>query len=109
LREGLEKLHRLEAEDLPRVGVGPGKVFNWEWIWKLELLGMVGQAKLYTQAALMRTESRGAHYRSDYPHTDNENWLKNIIVQKVAGEACYHTEPVEFPYLNPATYRAGRG
>ncbi|MCC6188485.1 MAG: FAD-binding protein [Anaerolineales bacterium] len=108
LEEGLEKLHRLEAEDLPRVGVGPGKVFNWEWIWKCELLGMVEQAKLYTQAALMRTETRGAHFRSDFPQTDNVKWLRNIVVQKVAGEVCYQTEPVELSYLNPATYQAGR-
>jgi fumarate reductase (CoM/CoB) subunit A len=109
LEDGLEKLNRLEAEDLPRVGVGPGKVFNWEWIWKCELLGMVEQAKLYTRAALMRTETRGAHFRSDFPQTDNVNWLRNVVVQKVAGEACYQTEPVEFPYLNPANYPAGRG
>jgi fumarate reductase (CoM/CoB) subunit A len=104
LKEGLEKLECLEKEDLPRVGVGPGNVFNWEWIWKVELENMIEQAKIYTRAALMRTETRGAHYRSDYPETDNENWLKNIVVRKENGEATFETTPIGFPYIHPEMY-----
>ncbi|MBW2286041.1 MAG: hypothetical protein JRF65_15765, partial [Deltaproteobacteria bacterium] len=37
-------------------------------------------------AALMRTESRGAHFRKDCPVEDNENWLKNIIIRKQGTE-----------------------
>ena len=29
----------------------------------------------------MRTESRGVHYREDFPDTDNDNWLQEIIVK----------------------------
>lgn len=104
LKEGLEKLECLEMEELPRVGVGPGNVFNWEWIWKVELENMIEQAKIYTRAALMRTETRGAHYRSDYPEADNKNWLKNIVVRKENGEATFETAPIEFPYIYPEMY-----
>jgi succinate dehydrogenase/fumarate reductase flavoprotein subunit len=34
------------------------------------------------RSALMRQESRGAHFRSDFPHTDNEKWMKNIYCKK---------------------------
>lgn len=34
------------------------------------------------RSALMRQESRGAHFRSDFPHTDNEKWMKNIYCRK---------------------------
>ena len=34
------------------------------------------------RSALMRQESRGAHFRSDFPNTDNEKWMKNIYCKK---------------------------
>ena len=48
----------------------------------LEFVNMLNVGKLLTVAALARTESRGAHYRLDYPEIDNKNWLKNIIITK---------------------------
>jgi len=48
----------------------------------LELMNMLNVGKILTVAALARTESRGAHYRLDYPKRDDKNWLKNIIVRK---------------------------
>lgn len=38
---------------------------------------------LVTKAALQRTESRGGHFRSDYPEEDNRNWFKQQIIQKI--------------------------
>jgi L-aspartate oxidase len=35
-------------------------------------------AQIIVESALERTESRGAHYRSDYPERDDENWKRNI-------------------------------
>ncbi|MDR7001504.1 L-aspartate oxidase [Neobacillus niacini] len=43
---------------------------------------MLTIAKLITDSALKRTESRGGHYRSDYPYEDDNNWLKKSIIQK---------------------------
>ena len=48
----------------------------------LELHNIVFLNELVCRAALMRTESRGAHYRRDYPEEDNVNWLKNIVISK---------------------------
>jgi succinate dehydrogenase / fumarate reductase, flavoprotein subunit len=45
-------------------------------------------------AALTRTESRAFHYREDYPKTDNQNWLKWVIVKQEAGKMVTTTEPV---------------
>jgi fumarate reductase (CoM/CoB) subunit A len=104
LRQGLSELETLVEEEMPRVGVGPGDIFNWEWIWKIELDNMLEQARIYTEAALLRTETRGAHYRSDYPETDNERWLKNIVARKEIGGPVYSTEDVRFDSIDPATY-----
>jgi len=43
-----------------------------------ELNTMVTNARLMTEAALLREESRGAHYRSDFP-TSSEKWRKHIV------------------------------
>jgi len=45
---------------------------------EIELKNMVLVAKLITQAALERTESRGAHFRQDFPRTNNQNWQKHL-------------------------------
>jgi len=46
----------------------------------LELQNMIQVAQLIIRAALKRTESRGAHYRIDYPETDDENWKRHLIL-----------------------------
>src|SRR5439155_13321301 len=47
----------------------------------LEIQDMLKTAEVIVLAALERKESRGAHYRSDYPHMDPA-WEKNILVYK---------------------------
>lgn len=51
-------------------------VRNVQWI---ELINMLQVSLLIIRGALARKESRGAHYRKDYPNTDDINWNKNII------------------------------
>jgi succinate dehydrogenase/fumarate reductase flavoprotein subunit len=46
------------------------------------------------RSSLMRTESRGWHYREDYPEQDNYNWLNWIIVKENGGSMSVITQPV---------------
>jgi len=48
----------------------------------LELKNMVTVASLITNAAYARKESRGTHYREDYPTIDDKNWLKHICFEQ---------------------------
>jgi succinate dehydrogenase/fumarate reductase flavoprotein subunit len=72
-----EALKRLR-EPWPRVAVSsPTDLMRL-----LEFQNMRCVAKLVCRAALERTESRGSHFRTDYPEEDNRIWLKNIVLRK---------------------------
>ena len=69
----------------------------------LQVRNMVNVASLITRAALRRQESRGAHFRTDYPFRDDRHWLKNIFIQRDAeGEDRFNIRDVDdskYPHL----------
>ena len=60
----------------------------------LEFQNMRCVAGMVCRAALERTESRGAHFRSDYPAEDNRTWLKNIVLRKTDSGMSVEARPV---------------
>jgi succinate dehydrogenase / fumarate reductase flavoprotein subunit len=59
-----------------------------------EVKSMTLCAELTYKAALTRTESRGFHFREDYPVPDDKNWLKWIILKKEGDGIKITTQPV---------------
>ncbi len=47
-----------------------------------ETINMLNVAWIITKAALTRTESRGAHYRADFPEQDDTEWKRRIIITR---------------------------
>jgi L-aspartate oxidase len=47
----------------------------------IELRSLVGVAQLIVRCALYRKESRGLHYTTNYPGTDDKNWCKDTIIR----------------------------
>jgi len=45
-----------------------------------ELANMLSLSELVIKSALFRKESRGAHFRTDYPYTDDVNWKINTVI-----------------------------
>jgi L-aspartate oxidase len=53
---------------------------------EIELANMINTAWLITRSAWQRQESRGAHYRTDYPELDNEHWNCHQLLRSENGE-----------------------
>ncbi len=68
-----ERYTRLPVKD-------KGQVFNTNLLFALELGCMLDSAEAICYSALARKESRGAHFRTDMPDRDDENWLKHTLV-----------------------------
>src|SRR5512136_342675 len=56
--------------------------FNYEFIRYWELEGMLHLAEVIVEGALARKESRGSHFRMDYPHRDDRHWLRHTLAYK---------------------------
>ncbi len=59
--------------------------FNYEIPNVLELEGQLYLSEVTARGALARTESRGAHFRTDYPTRDDDGWLRHTIARLEAG------------------------
>lgn len=82
----LSEIDRLQEEMEHSVSISGIRRYNTELLDAIELRNMLTCAKLITTCAIIRKESRGAHFRLDYPEHDDLNWLKNITIWKAKGE-----------------------
>ena len=87
---------------LPAVSVdNKGSVFNTELVFTLELEFMLDVARSICAAALARQESRGAHFRTDMPDRDDNNWLKHTEVYRDGDEFRVETSDVNITKWQP--------
>ena len=68
----------------------------------LGLQNMLLLSEMVCRSALLRTESRGSHWRPDYPQEDNANWLKNIVIRKKNDEMMIDMHPVQLEHVSPS-------
>lgn len=78
-----------------------GRVFNTDLIQALELQSLLEIAETIVAGALARTESRGAHYRSDFPQRDDANWLRHTLARRTPGGPALTYEPVTITRFPP--------
>lgn len=77
------------------------KTFNTNLIFTLELGFMLDCAETIAFGALERKESRGAHYRTDMPDRDDQNWLKHIVLSKGQDGPEIEYQPVKITQWQP--------
>ena len=80
LNEALKELQKMQ-ENLDKLDVGDKKQYNNELVTALEVINMVEICILTVKSAILRRESRGAHFRSDFPETI-DMWKRSIVINK---------------------------
>ena len=89
LDESIKKLDELKGK-LPGL-----KAKDFHYLSKChEVQSIATCAELTFRAALMRTESRGFHFREDYPERDDMNWLSWIVIKQEGKKMAFSTIPV---------------
>jgi succinate dehydrogenase / fumarate reductase flavoprotein subunit len=82
MREALTRLAALE-ERAARAGACGNREYNTGWHTALDLANMLPVSEAVARSALERRESRGAHFREDYPEKDAAFANVNIIVRRI--------------------------
>ncbi|NGQ96621.1 fumarate reductase flavoprotein subunit [Brevibacillus sp. SYP-B805] len=103
LQKAVAKLHELHQRSL-RVGLrSDGRGANPELAAALRITGMIRLAYCIAAGALARQESRGSHYREDFPKRDDVNWLKRTLAYWPVGadQPSLAYEPVKITELPP--------
>jgi fumarate reductase flavoprotein subunit len=104
-----DKLHELQERSCDVHLDDRGRLFNTELISALELSFMLEIAETMAQAAMERTESRGAHQRTDYPARNDENFLTHSLAYRdAAGRPQVEYIPVTITRWPPAERVYGR-
>ena len=83
MRQALDHIQRLAATG-ERVGASGHREFNSGWHTALDLRNLLTVSEIVTLAALERKESRGAHFRDDFPDKDAQFGTFNIVAKKQA-------------------------
>jgi succinate dehydrogenase / fumarate reductase, flavoprotein subunit len=101
LKKALEAVRVLEQRARNISIDNLGNRFNTDLIDALELQNMLPLAEAVVVSALNRTESRGAHWREDYPDRDDEHWLKHTLVQRTGSGLSITGKPVTITRFQP--------
>jgi succinate dehydrogenase/fumarate reductase flavoprotein subunit len=100
LRAAVDRLLELHVEALARIfSRAKDRRYNREWVECLQVESALTTLTAIAQSALTREESRGAHYRRDFPDTDNDRWLRNTVVREQDGRLVVSTSPVRITKL----------
>ncbi|WP_375460182.1 L-aspartate oxidase [uncultured Enterovirga sp.] len=101
IARGLDGLDAIEAE-LLETGVADGnRAFNLTWHDWLNLRSLVETSRVIALAALRRENSRGAHFRSDFPEPGDLDTSTYTVARQGAGGLAITDEPVQFTIVRP--------
>jgi succinate dehydrogenase/fumarate reductase flavoprotein subunit len=77
LKAAVDELDKIRREVLPKLFARTVRDLRDAF----EVLNMVTVSEMIVRSALIRTETRGTHYRLDFPQIDDKNWLRNTTLK----------------------------
>ncbi len=83
MQQALDRIHELVKKSA-LVSAGGNREYNAGWHTAIDLQSLLTVSEMITRAALERKESRGAHFRDDFPAKDTQYGTFNIVVKKGA-------------------------
>jgi succinate dehydrogenase / fumarate reductase flavoprotein subunit len=101
LTRALKEIRGLEEKSKSIFIKETGNVYNQNLIGAFEMRNLVELAEVVVAGALERRESRGSHFRTDYPKRDDDNFLKHTIARKVDGKIAISYIPVKLTKWKP--------
>lgn len=97
----LEKINELK-DRFQRIGVpDTGSHSNQPAVFTRWLDGMLVLAEVIAKGALLRDESRGAHYKPDFPERDDDKFMQHTIAMHSANGPEITYEPVDITHIQP--------
>lgn len=94
IKETRERYMRISLDDRSQFA-------NQTYVFANQFAAMLELALAMTKCALLRNESRGAHFKPEYPHRNDEQWLKTTIAQYSPEEPQVSYEEVDIRHLHP--------
>jgi len=101
LRKGIEEIRSLRDRYRNIELLNKGEVFNFELMEAIELGHQIDLSEVILFSALHRKESRGAHYREDFPTRSDQDFLKHTLVFQSAEGPDVRYKPVRIIRFQP--------
>ncbi|MDQ1036579.1 succinate dehydrogenase / fumarate reductase flavoprotein subunit [Streptomyces sp. V3I8] len=96
IKTAVEKIGELRERYLNVSVQDKGKRFNTDLLEAVELGNLLDLAEVMAVSALARKESRGGHYREDYPNRDDVNFMRHTMAYREVGDD--GTESIRLDY-----------
>jgi succinate dehydrogenase / fumarate reductase flavoprotein subunit len=101
MQQAMQQIRQLKLQASSVQVQDKGHIFNTDLIEALELQSLLDIADTIVMGALARQESRGAHYRADYPKRDDANWLRHTLAYPAPGGPILRYVPVTITRFPP--------
>lgn len=101
LEGALREIQELQARYASASVPDGSRTFNTQLMQAIELGFLLDTAHMTALGASLRRESRGSHYRRDFPQRDDQGWLRHTMFRSVAGRLEVYYEPVRVTQYQP--------